>query len=87
MRRNRTIPEATFLDGQTDPPPYCQQWPERCIRLAQIAHLGGEAVKQSRGRAYFRELGKAGFQAYADRQHGGNRSAAAANLAGRGKLR
>lgn len=86
MRRDPEKATPRFLDGLTEPAPFCRAHPDRCIHLQQIAALGGAAIVRSRGRAYCRALGKAGFERYAAVYFGGDRSAAAASLRGRGKL-
>ena len=59
---------------------------QRANHLRQIAHLGGRATKQRYGTEYFRAIGKAGFQAYADNHFGGDRAAATNSLVGKGKV-
>ena len=54
--------------------------------LQNIAQLGGLATQSRYGNQYFQELGKAGFQAYADKRFGGDRKAAMNSLVGKGKV-
>lgn len=87
MRPQPSKAEPRFLDGMTAPTPFCQAHPDRCAQLAQIAHLGGESVKQRYGARYLATIAQAGFQGYADKYFSGDRHAAAASLKGRGRLR
>jgi creatinine amidohydrolase/Fe(II)-dependent formamide hydrolase-like protein len=49
-------------------------------RIRQAGTLGGQTTAARYGREYMRLIGKAGFQAYADNHHDGNRAAARAAL-------
>lgn len=58
---------------------------DRAEHCRQMGHLGGQATVRNRGVEHMRAIGKAGFQSYADEYFGGDRSAAAKSLKGRGK--
>jgi hypothetical protein len=61
----------------TSPAPVAFDRAEHC---RQIGTLGGQKTVQTYGHRYMSELGKIGFQAYAERHHDGNRAAALGSI-------
>ncbi len=53
---------------------------DRANHCRQIAGLGGAKTAQTYGARYMSEIGKIGFDTYANRYHDGNRAKAAAAL-------
>lgn len=63
------------IDPTVKKPPF-----DRAAHCRNIASKGGQAVVEKMGRGYMREIGRVGFQVYADRHCDGNRGKAIASL-------
>lgn len=53
---------------------------DRANHCRQIGTLGGQKTVQTYGPRYMAEIGKIGFQVYAERHHNGNRAAALGSI-------